>query len=484
MVFTKKYIAILLVMVMVLSLNGCSTKKEQTNGGSNGANVTELPEEDEKNTSNTETEINTEKTKIVVWSKNRHDADLINKKVEEYNASNTDNIVVEYQIYTENYEQAIDMAFQSGEAPDIIAHTPPAFLKYLNSGKWADLSQFMDDDFKKTFSSVIVPGMNEFDGKVYFIPTSGTTGRLFYNKNIFEKAGITNPPTTLEEMVEDARLITEKLSGEGIYGFAAPLKSPTSAFARALSFQAHRGLGLSLGYDFSTGQYDFAKYAPIIKAWKELMSADIAFPGCESLDIDPLRTQFAAGKIGMYISYTHAEPGVYANQFPMTDAWGVAQIPVSDGNVVGAQGYTPSGSYLLNADSKNLDASWKAYKAIFADIDFLTDYYESGLGISIVADVIEQSQPAQVYIDNPALLIGSTDSIWPLTPQEKNSSNFIVEGTDMYTTFSALVLGDVDIDKGLQDLSDRYNAALKAGIKEGTITEIKINGFDPKNPSK
>ena len=48
MVFTKKYIAILLVMVMVLSLNGCSTKKEQTNGGSNGANVTELPEEDEK----------------------------------------------------------------------------------------------------------------------------------------------------------------------------------------------------------------------------------------------------------------------------------------------------------------------------------------------------------------------------------------------------------------------------------------------------
>lgn len=37
-------------------------------------------------------------------------------------------------------------------------------------------------------------------------------------------------------------------------------------------------------------------------------------PGVESLDIDPLRAQFAEGKIGMYMSYS-SEPGVYKNQF-------------------------------------------------------------------------------------------------------------------------------------------------------------------------
>lgn len=480
MKFTKKLLSILLVMVMLLSLAGCSAGKDKTVGEVNGAGTTA----EEKNEPNTESAPQGEKTKVVIWSKDRHDADLITKKVEEYNANNTDNIVVDYQIYTENYEQAIDMAFQSGEAPDILVHQTQIFQKYLNSGRWADYSQFMDDDFKKVFGDLIIPGLNEYDGKVYYIPTTGTTGRLFYNKNIFEKAGIANPPSTLEEMVEDAKIITQKLSGEGIYGFAANMKSPASALGRSILYQAERELGRASGYDFSAGKYDFSGYAPIISAWKELMSPEAAFPGCESLDIDPLRTQFAAGKIGMYISYSHAEPGVYANQFPMTDAWGVAQIPVTGGKVAGAQGYIANGGYLFNADSKNLEAAWKAYRTIFTSVDYLAEYYENGLGISIIPDVIKQAKPAQVYVDNKDLLIGSTDAIWPLTPQEANASGFIVEGMDMYTSFAYMILGDTEIESGLKDLTDRYNAALQASIEEGGGSEIKIDGFDPMNPSK
>lgn len=48
---------------------------------------------------------------------------------------------------------------------------------------------------------MITPGYNEIDGKLYFIPTTGSTCRLFYNTEIFERVGIENPPTTLEEMV-------------------------------------------------------------------------------------------------------------------------------------------------------------------------------------------------------------------------------------------------------------------------------------------
>ena len=63
-----------------------------------------------------------------------------------------------------------------------------------------------------------------------------------------------------------------------------------------------------------------------------MLSEECAFPGCESLDIDPLRTQFAAGKIGMYFSYSAAEPGVYENQFPMDSSkWNAAPIPTVGG---------------------------------------------------------------------------------------------------------------------------------------------------------
>lgn len=72
-----------------------------------------------------------EKTVINIWSKDRHDADYVQKKVDEYNATNTDNIEVNYQLYTDNYQQAIDMAVQSGELPDILVFQDDAFNKYL-----------------------------------------------------------------------------------------------------------------------------------------------------------------------------------------------------------------------------------------------------------------------------------------------------------------------------------------------------------------
>lgn len=77
-----------------------------------------------------------------------------------------------------------------------------------------DMYQFMDDEMKEYFSDVIIPGYNEIEGKLYFLPTTGTTCRLFYNKEIFERVGIEEPPATLEEMVEDAKLITSQLKGE------------------------------------------------------------------------------------------------------------------------------------------------------------------------------------------------------------------------------------------------------------------------------
>lgn len=69
-----------------------------------------------------------EKTVINIWSKDRHDADYVQKKVDEYNENNTDNIEVNYQLYTDNYTQAVDMAVQSGEMPDILVFQDEMFI--------------------------------------------------------------------------------------------------------------------------------------------------------------------------------------------------------------------------------------------------------------------------------------------------------------------------------------------------------------------
>ena len=426
-----------------------------------------------------------EKTVINIWSKDRHDADYVQKKVDEYNENNTDNIEVNYQLYTDNYTQAVDMAVQSGEMPDILVFQDQMFDKYIGEDQWADLYEFMDDDMKEMFKDVIHEGYNEFDGKLYFIPTTGTTCRLFYNKEIFDRVGIENPPKTLEEMVEDAKLITAELAGEGIYGFAENMKSASSGLNRSMIVGLQRETGAPMGYDFEKGEYDFTTWADELKLWTELLSDECAFPGCESLDIDPLRTQFAAGKIGMYMSYSHAEPGVYANQFPMdSDKWDCAPIPTAGGKELGKQYFSGTSSYLLNAKSENLEKAYKVYHDIFTTEDYLVGYYEGGYGVSIIPAILEKAEPSDDFKNKEWLKINpETDALLPKPPHSAFTSRMIVEGEDMFKTCESIYYGGADIESTLQDLTDRYNKAYQEAIENGTGYEIKIENYDPMNPT-
>lgn len=461
MKFKKNCILKLLTVIALVSFVGCN------NAGKESIEMKESKKE---------------KQVVTVWTKDRHDAEFQLKKIEEYNASNDDNIEIRYSIYGDNYLQSVDVAFQSGTAPDILVFTSQVYNNYVLSDKFADLTPFMDDEFKEKFATCMIDGLNVIDGKCYYIPTTASLCRLFYNKDIFERAGIEEPPSTLQEMVETAEIITEKLSKEGIYGFAANMKYPSSALNRSLMQMGQIGLGIRSGFDFKNGRYDFSGYKGIIEEWRKLLSPECAYPNCESLDIDPLRKLFAAGKIGMYMSYSYAEVGVYENQFPMEQEWGCSEIPVLDGTIVGAQNYSLNNGYLFNKNSSNLNAAWKAYVDVFANLDNLSEYYSDGLGISVIPAVIEKADLKQCYIDNPALLLDKNDKIWPKVPHEANVNAVLVDGLDMYDVFTELIFGQMEIEPKLQDLTIRYNNAYQNGINAGIGKEFMIKDFDPLNP--
>src|SRR5450756_1810172 len=47
-------------------------------------------------------------------------------------------------------------------------------------------------------------------------------------------SGIAEVPKTIADMVADSKQITTKLKSDGVYGFAANLKSPSSAITRSI----------------------------------------------------------------------------------------------------------------------------------------------------------------------------------------------------------------------------------------------------------
>ena len=422
---------------------------------------------------------------ITIWSMSRGaDIDFNAEFLERYNQTNEDGVTLKVETYTDNFFQVVDIAAATG-GPDIIdfPNTISVFTKYVGNGYYVPIDKYMSDEDKALWNDYAIEGVTAYNGEYYMYPIFATTGRLVYNQDIFDRVGITSPPTTLSEMVADARLITETLSGEGIFGFAGNFKSPTGALQRSMDFLIERSGGPAQGFDFKQGRYDFTKFYPeFVKAYREMFADGIMFPGCESLDIDPLRTQFAEGKIGMYISWAHAEPNVYSSQFKTDINWNGAPLPVVDGYEPATQTVTFRGSYLITKDAKYPDLAWKALNATFLSPEYIRAYQEAGYGSCLNQKVVEGVKTADMLVGRENFLIGPSDALWPATPMELNSQAVLVEGEDMYATIFSLILGDEDIDKALTNLTARYNNAYEKGIEQGIGREISMPDFNPAKP--
>lgn len=449
----KKGILLTVVGVMlVASLSAC--------GGDNAGN---------KESGTSSDTASGEKTKISYWTGDRHDSEFVKKKVEEFNTTNQDNIEVELVIKGDDYDQALDMSFQTSEPPDIIRVKENTIQTFHKKEYLAPIDEFLTDEMKAKFPDM--PNLNSFDGKRYSLPNFGTTMRLIYNKELFAKAGITAPPTTMDELVDAAKKITEVGKANGSYGFALNFKNPGSALGRSSRVIAEvSGYG-GFGYDFKTARYDFSGFKPIIDAFKQIKDDGSMLPGVESLDIDPLRAQFAEGKIGMYLSYS-AEAGVYASQFPAKIEWAAAPVPSIDGNFNGASGFLGGQWLALSSKSTKQEAAWKFISYMYEE-SLLQEYQEEGFGISMVPSVSEVAATPNVK-GIEGFLPNQYDGVWPVYPV------VAVQGMKSDDAFFKYMISGGDLNAIIEDLNTRYNAALDTSVSNGEVKAEPMPDFDPK----
>ncbi|GAA4849612.1 hypothetical protein GCM10023310_30000 [Paenibacillus vulneris] len=408
------------------------------------------------------------KTKITYWTGDRHDSDFIKEMVDKFNTTNQDNIEVELVVKGDDFDQALDLSFQTAEPPDIIRVKENTIQTFYKKGFLAPIDEFMTDDLKAKFPEM--KDLNSFDGKRYSLPNYGTTMRLIYNKELFAKAGITTPPTTLAELVEDAKKLTEAGKAIGAYGFAQNFKNPGSALGRSSRVIAEvSGYG-GFGYDFKTARYDFSGMKPIIQAFKQIKDDGSMLPGVESLDIDPLRAQFAQGKIGMYLSFS-AEAGVYQSQFPAKIDWAAAPVPSINGSFNGASGFLGGQWLALSSKTANKEAAWKFMKYMYND-SLLQQYQEKGFGIAMVPSISAVAAKPQVK-GIEGFLPNKYDGVWPVYPVVP------VQGTKSDDAFFKYILSGGDLDSIITDLNTRYNAALDTAIAKGDVKVQPMPDFKP-----
>ncbi|MDQ0899393.1 MULTISPECIES: ABC transporter substrate-binding protein [unclassified Paenibacillus] len=451
----KKSLTVLMSAAIITGLTaGCGTSSDQ--GATNTSSATAAAKK--------------EKVKLTYWTYQRHDADYIKSKIEAFNQANKDSIEVEMTMMAENYPQSVDLAFASDQAPDVFV--PNGALDNYTKGYFEPLNKYLTDDMKKKFT--INEGVNQFDGNIVSLPNVGSTVRLVYNVDMFEKAGL-QPPKTLDEMVAAAKKITEIGKKDGIYGWALPYKNPSSSLTRSLQQMVELNGMHSSGFDFKTGKYDFTGWKPAVEALRQMKADGSTLPGAEALDMDPMRAQFAEGKIGMYMSYS-VEPGVYKNQFPPKIKWDAVQIPtIGGGDPKGVINFNGGTWLSISSKSKHKAEAWKFIQYMYGD-DIMRGYHENGFGLATNKHVLEGAKvPSIPGIQN--FLPTKYDAAWPLPPRGVKP-----QGKTWAEDFNAYILVGGDLDQFIKGLNQRYNEAYDKGVKDGSIKAVQANpNFDPRS---
>lgn len=411
------------------------------------------------------------KKKVVVWTNNRHDLDYMKNVVKEYNDVATNPVVIDYVVQADNYDNMIVMATSSGQAPDVMS--PSGNITNLSkSGIIQPITSYITDDFKKKndVDNLKFEGLNSLGKDIYWVPTGMRSGnRIIYNKDLFKKSGITQPPKTVAEVVADAKKITADGAGK-TYGIIFPGQS--SAFERWLESAAEMS-GVK-PYDYKNGRFDFSGFKPFVEAARQMFNDKSTFPGSETMKVDPARTQFAEGLVGIHANASQ-EVGVLTTQFPAKMEWGVAEIPTLDGKIKGALSTSPNNGWEMSAKTQDAKSAWKVIE-YFGSEKVLKGYLEGGYTLPITSymdKLIDKTKTGRMA----DFALKDYESVYPQMPA------VTPEGSVYRDALWNACVG-ADIDKTLSDLTKAYNDALDKDVKMGKLKRLIIKDYDPMKPSK
>ncbi|MEE1940029.1 extracellular solute-binding protein [Streptomyces sp. TRM 70361] len=177
-------------------------------------------------------------------------AEYWKQAAKEYHAQHPDVTIKIQSVQNEDLDGKLQNALNSDSAPDIFLQRGGGKMQAMvNAGQIQALD--LTDTDRANVGTAALEGVS-IDGKVYAMPLDTQPEGIYYSKDLFEKAGITAPPTTMDEL-KDA---VAKLKAIGVAPIAVGAKDAWPAahwyynFAlRECSQEAMQEAAKSLAFD-------------------------------------------------------------------------------------------------------------------------------------------------------------------------------------------------------------------------------------------
>lgn len=360
------------------------------------------------------------------------------------------NIKVHWTAFTGDYPTKMRSLVASNNVPDVFYLQPAMSSEYISSGKLLNLSPYMARDGVKAtdyYSALLNPFVCT-SGQVYGLPKDWNSLGVFYNKQMFQAAGLSAPSAnwTWSDMQNDAQKLTKNPgSPNSVYGvvLSADL-SRWGAFLLAEGGSVLNKDGTQATFNNQTAVSALQFYDSFFKNNTGALPTSVGAPW----NGDAFGKQRAAMVIegGWLIPYM-------ASTYPSVQ-YGIAPLPMApDGK---RANLTFTNAWSASANTQHPEAAWELVKYMTG-----STVQESQLNAGFALPTLKSLANAPYFASHPDFKVLFDAA--PYSFADYYGSQDATIHTDVSNAIDAVLLNKQDAQSALNDAATKVNNQLQGG---------------------
>jgi ABC-type glycerol-3-phosphate transport system substrate-binding protein len=224
-----------------------------------------------------------------------------------------------------------------------------------------DVTEYVEElPYADEFNPSVLEAVKGTDGKIYGLPSDVYGVGLHYNRTLFEQAGLDpdSPPTTWDEVREYADQIAEETDAAGYVQM-----SQNNTGGWMLTTLTYALGGRMESEDGTEALVDNDATEEALQLLHDMRWEDDSMGSNTGYEWEPINQDFAAGKIGMYMSGSDVYNALVTTNQINPDDYGLAVLPLADSAEAGILGGGSVSAVSAKASPEEAEAAtlWSDY---------------------------------------------------------------------------------------------------------------------------
>ena len=379
------------------------------------------------------------------WDDNQ--TPYIQQCIEEFNKEYP-NVIVTLEPNTwDEYWTKLEAAATGGSIADVFWMNGPNITKYANGGILMPIDDMIEEqgiDVANYPAGLV--SLYNIDGVQYALPKDFDTIGVWYNKALFDEAGVEYPTDdwTWEDMAEKAAALTK--DDGSVYGIGAGFDTQCGIYNTIFACG-----GYVISEDKKSSGYDLAETQAGVQCWIDLQEAGVS-PSEASLEETTADAQFLSGRLAMYWGGSWFLGAVKTSD--LKDNIDVVELP----SIGGKKATVIHGlGNCIYVDTKSPDAA-KAWVSFLAGESANLISAETGAAIPALAGTAQAWVEATPEINLKSFINSSEEYSYPY-PASANTAEWQTYEADCLKRAFSL---DVPVADACAELAEKMNGVLAA----------------------